>query len=470
MKRLYILLTLLLTMVLNLEAQVNDYKPFVEEGKRWVWHTDSYRTISNYFSFLIEGDSVINGKSYKKVWYSNTNNPTKLYGFVREEDSRVYLFPEDDYMEHILYDFSDPTKSEYHGTETFTPITRQDRPGFKIELPKFWYDQFMIIEGIGFDSECAGTTFWPICGYYTGDYYNYLDYVEDAQGDIVYYGLGYIQPLVREGVVWHYAYQMFSQDLSMEESNKVEIVDHKVEFRGDTVINGQTYKKCYLYQTEKLNPSTTAPVAFMQETGGYVKVIYGGNTKRYATTPYAYDKTEGEKVIYDFYNFDRLMRDALPEEYTETAALELTTVEEVQLGDLPVPVHKYQFKDYIDVEGVGADAQLSGYLFDPYPEQPTGFSSMILGLIKLEDSDGNVLYKGKYYNKYINFLIGQSDLTGDGKVDMADINVAVSAVLGVGDNDRADVNGDGTIDIADLNTILNAILHAEPRDIDPLYR
>lgn len=46
------------------------------------------------------------------------------------------------------------------------------------------------------------------------------------------------------------------------------------------------------------------------------------------------------------------------------------------------------------------------------------------------------------------------DVTGDGMVDIADVNAVINAMLGITDNSRADVDADGKVDIADINAML----------------
>lgn len=52
----------------------------------------------------------------------------------------------------------------------------------------------------------------------------------------------------------------------------------------------------------------------------------------------------------------------------------------------------------------------------------------------------------------------EGDMNGDGKVDIADINVVINAILNPEDGIIADANGDGKVDIADVNTIINIML------------
>lgn len=54
------------------------------------------------------------------------------------------------------------------------------------------------------------------------------------------------------------------------------------------------------------------------------------------------------------------------------------------------------------------------------------------------------------------------DANGDGKIDVADINVIINIILAADDEGnyggRADVNSDGKVDVADINVIINLIL------------
>ena len=51
------------------------------------------------------------------------------------------------------------------------------------------------------------------------------------------------------------------------------------------------------------------------------------------------------------------------------------------------------------------------------------------------------------------------DVTGDGRVDIADVNLCINTMLGKADQTAAaDVSGDGAVDIADVNAIINMML------------
>ena len=95
-------------------AKAQDYKPLVEDGKRWnvlfsyPWsppepqhkYTDIYK---------IEGDTLVDGVPYKVMYATRNENLTgwNLWGFIREtEDGQVFSRRPSTSDEQLLYDFS----------------------------------------------------------------------------------------------------------------------------------------------------------------------------------------------------------------------------------------------------------------------------------------------------------------------------------------------------------------------------
>ena len=50
------------------------------------------------------------------------------------------------------------------------------------------------------------------------------------------------------------------------------------------------------------------------------------------------------------------------------------------------------------------------------------------------------------------------DVTGNGVVDIDDLNDVINVILGMKENPRADVDGNGVVDLTDMNIVINAIL------------
>ena len=57
----------------------------------------------------------------------------------------------------------------------------------------------------------------------------------------------------------------------------------------------------------------------------------------------------------------------------------------------------------------------------------------------------------------------RGDVTGEGTVDIADVNAVIDVIQGNADGAekvrRSDVNGDGEVNIADVNAIIDIILN-----------
>ena len=60
------------------------------------------------------------------------------------------------------------------------------------------------------------------------------------------------------------------------------------------------------------------------------------------------------------------------------------------------------------------------------------------------------------------YIIG--DVTGDGKVDVADVNAIINIILKNKTQDDypgiADIDGNGIVDVSDVNMVINIILKA----------
>ena len=109
MKKVFSLL-LFLAVQTVLFAQGDNYIPFVEEGKVWycgyshpdvTFHATAEDPSAKGIDciFTMQGDTVINGKTYKKVYCQFKeyygDEDLHYYCAVREEDYRVYIVEEE---------------------------------------------------------------------------------------------------------------------------------------------------------------------------------------------------------------------------------------------------------------------------------------------------------------------------------------------------------------------------------------
>ena len=129
MKR-FCLLLILIASCFQLSAQDN-YRPFVEEGKTWNYYVKAttnwwdgkethLETEYVHTTLTINGDTVINGKNYKKVILDSDNDfiytfrdtSTFVFGVIREENKKVYFInyflelDTDYFPERLIYDFN----------------------------------------------------------------------------------------------------------------------------------------------------------------------------------------------------------------------------------------------------------------------------------------------------------------------------------------------------------------------------
>ncbi len=217
------------------------------------------------------------------------------------------------------------------------------------------------------------------------------------------------KPLVREGVVWHYAYEDFEisdiDEMSID-PDTYRIIDQKMQFRGDTTINGIAYKKCYFYETEQIADDDRPAVFAREEIGKavFAPLAFDQNSydseyfyHPYNTLPGAYASVTGEYVAYDFGDMPGFI--AKLQEQDSWMAPELTSVSTAVVGNDNVRCYQTNWGDKY-VESVGIDGRYTGYLDVPYVDRPTCICPGVLGLIMLTDLEGNVLYEGAYYNAY----------------------------------------------------------------------
>lgn len=112
MKKIYLLYFLLLPLTAFAQA---DYHPFLTEGKRWNYEYEHVNLWENYHttenvSYVIEGDMVIDGKTYKKLYYGTSDEQFSslddkvFHRALREEGKKVYMYDETA-GDILLFDF-----------------------------------------------------------------------------------------------------------------------------------------------------------------------------------------------------------------------------------------------------------------------------------------------------------------------------------------------------------------------------
>lgn len=108
-------------------------------------------------------------------------------------------------------------------------------------------------------------------------------------------------PLVREGVEWKY--RVVNTCRENAEGNGSLQFTHKMQLKGDTLIAGKSYKKCYVYLNCLLDPYKESPVAYLREDGKKVYAVFklNANKHHYATNGGTVNNDlSAELLLYDF--------------------------------------------------------------------------------------------------------------------------------------------------------------------------
>lgn len=88
-----------------------DYLPFAEEGKVWVYAGEKVNNIipTELYRYLIKGDTLLSGKQYKKMYLlesaSVTEGQYRYIGAVRDSLMKVLFIDSSKRKERLIYDF-----------------------------------------------------------------------------------------------------------------------------------------------------------------------------------------------------------------------------------------------------------------------------------------------------------------------------------------------------------------------------
>lgn len=233
-------------------------------------------------------------------------------------------------------------------------------------------------------------------------------------------------PMVQEGVKWVYAYHLEKESIDGQPPLRTQYI---IEFKGDTVINDLSYKKCYKYFVNTDEFGRAYPCAYVREQDKRVYAICNeeffneankkGLDLMYLLGGFAVERSPLEvRLLYDFGDYEQYLKnldDALkgpgaPQEsqLSPLAWFGTMTSETINIdGSLR---NKYSFGDNtpIVIEGVGID-NYHGDLLSVFCDMPTCICDQPLGLSHVEDADGRIIYKGYLYDP----VDGVSDIIHD---------------------------------------------------------
>ena len=219
-------------------------------------------------------------------------------------------------------------------------------------------------------------------------------------------------PFVREGVKWVYYIQNYS-DIDHPNPKLPEgFLYYCLEFKGDTVINGKTYKAMHKYHGNAINwENDTVPVYMREEN----KVVYAivPDGKKYIDCPLGnrffsrFNPYSGEEyILYDFNDLDAFW-DSILNRIDEQMSMDGNLYHYV--GTDSIMINQHLAKRHIGtldetgpacfytIEGIGIDSFWHStpiYFFD----LSMGDGVLIFNLSHVIE-DGKIIYKGMRYRE-----------------------------------------------------------------------
>ena len=236
------------------------------------------------------------------------------------------------------------------------------------------------------------------------------------------------QPLVREGVRWHYVKQTVDMDINVCNSEL-----YYYEFKGDSIINGNVYKKCFRTKIDG-NKCETSLADLMYEKEKIVYSLYTWLEK---------EKTEFGYLIYDFNAPQGMLIGTI-----DVAGHQCKKYE-ISLDDEQIELIESVGYEYPYGSGVFGD------LVNPFLQMASGDRLTDYHLDYIDDINGNVIYSSNEYP-------WATDVNRDSRTDISDLNIVINSILNLGctGNNKiaSDIDKDGKTDVADVNAVINAIL------------
>ena len=141
-----------------------DYVPFSEDGKRWVYGNYNWidKSESFLYSYKTAGDTLLNYRLYRKLYTSNDADEDaadwRYIGAVRDTLMKVFFVDSGKDGERLLYDFGllPGSRLKWYGAKVYTNITESRilSQGYRYRyidtaLGYDWNEGPYWIEGIG---------------------------------------------------------------------------------------------------------------------------------------------------------------------------------------------------------------------------------------------------------------------------------------------------------------------------------
>ena len=222
-------------------------------------------------------------------------------------------------------------------------------------------------------------------------------------------------PFVREGVKWVYSTNNFGEVTPLDPNFPEGTHYLNLEIKGDTVINGITYKAMHKYSGPSINwENDTVPIYVREED----KVVYGiiPDGRRYLDCPignnycgYYMDPYNGQEfVLYDFKDPCAYWESVLDWPYANM--YEPLTLDTIKIGDNQAKRYKYKGGEdgFYYVEGIGMDDQARGYTLCFFMGMAMGFDvPNVLFFFSHVIEGGKIIYKGRYFDHNTTELVDE---------------------------------------------------------------
>ena len=218
-------------------------------------------------------------------------------------------------------------------------------------------------------------------------------------------------PFVREGVKWVYKYIYRDSFFEPTEYGEVWLT---LEMKGDTVINGKTYKAMHKYFGDAINEENDTIPLYLREEN---KVVYGivPDCEVYSDCRVGNGLDRGirdqikngeEFVLYDFFNPVAFWSAYLDEDSKDEFALYDT----IQIGSHLAKRYLFDMYDSDServIEGIGFDNYSCGYILYPFMPYYVGLADLTgsrsLGydyyLFSHVVENGEIIYKALQYER-----------------------------------------------------------------------
>ena len=379
-------------LIVSIAAMSQKYVPFPTENAQWNVHYKnriSYEDyISNITSYIQQGDTIINAKTYRKLYLKSTTNgqeTIRFIGGIREENKRIYWIDYYFYAgnmwgvksfsneqkncmkqyiktsnnEFVLYDFNSKNVGDtlVHGmfpnkilAIDSVLIQNTYRKRYAVEnymqtIGKYSYDY--VIEGIGSVRAGLLNTVIPLLTCLEPPLWEFVSFEKENQ--LVYKNPAYVT--ANATTRWEDK-QYFSENDTWSEDlivtyilwgNRSYINERYQSYLStDTLLSGKSYHKIINRTPNNKNQPTHYGGGIREENG---KVYYKPNA----------DTTDNEFLLYDFsLNVGDTIRSTYPNSVLskKPVIMRIDTIE-LQNGEKRKNFHT-QFFSYI--EGIGSPA------------------------------------------------------------------------------------------------------------------